>query len=538
MPPKSRKPPRAINVVTLGVAADLSGTLATFMPMKSVFILAADEIPEFFPQFLIEAGPAATAVLLILLAAVFAGVSALAQKIVNTLAPPNTILNSSHFRNKKHRTENTKGLELVEAIALNLVAVLLVGTIILSSLFTFLILAWVIGSLVVLSIHIHRSVRRPPFATGAAEFSARFGKWVSRSTLWSTVAAAIVTLLISPPSLGMTGILLAAVLLARVQQSVAKLAPLIYEGRARSTHADDPLLSSKPVSAIRNPLEFLATVAGQRTANHLFDQLALDQQTWSLIGQPTNTQLSLVARGKLDGTWRIIRVFAHGRDDLMNKEMELRARHDRGFLQAAWEANPHSIWGIPTIVLIGEDIDESAPFANPTQEQLFDLQISWELDSLLAQKVTNPGGSLDAATLAQEIRRGLHVMSKFPGPHEEATINLLTTIDPLLGTLRRSPYVFSTGGRISDRNVLQHTPGNFTILDLSTWQTLPFGWSWPVSKDFLDRVAVIGKEKGVSPDFLESGTLTSLLADLHKSLNAKHLKKIEVVSLELFQQSQ
>jgi hypothetical protein len=534
-PAESRKPPGVLNAITLGVFGDLTGTLAAFMPMKSVFILAADEVPGFFPQFLITAGPAAVAVFLIFTAAVLAFMSGIARKIVNSVAAPNTPINSSHFRHRNQVAKGTRGLELGEATALSLVTVLLIGTVLISVLFTVLVLVWVIGSLAVLSIHIHRSVRRPPFATGAAEFSARFSKWVSISTLWSTVVSAIVTLLASPPALGMTGILLAAVLLARFQQSVSKLAPLVYEGRARLTHADDPLLSSQPASAVRSPAEFFATVAGRRTLNQLFENLNLNHRTWSLVGQPTNTQLSLVTRDKVDGGWRIIRIFAHGRDDLMNRELQLRTRADRAFLSGSWDAHPETAWGLPTIVLSGEVIDETVSSTEATATQLYDTQIRWELDSLMTDDISEPRTSSEADALAQSIRNGLYVISKFPGRHQQATSSLLSTIEPVLENLRSSPVSFSTGNTISGRNVLQHAPDELTILDLSGWQALPFGWFWPVTPKFLDRVALLGERRGTPASVIELGTVNSLLAELHRALKGKHLRKIEALSTELFE---
>lgn len=530
---QSRKAPRVTTAVGLGIVADLAGTLATFMPMKSVFILAADDIPSFFPQILIDAGPAATSVLLILVAGVFAIMSTLARKTVNKIAPPQTPIRSSHFRHKQPIASNSEGLDLAEATSLSLVFVLLAGSAVISGLFTVTVLGWTIGSLAILSIHIHRSVRRPPFATGAAEFAARFSKWVSGSALWSTVGAAIITWLISPPTLGLTGILLAAVLLARFQQTAAKLAPLVYEGRARATHAKDPLLSSKPVSSVTSPAEFFATVAGRRTLNNIFEHLNLDRKTWHLVGQPTNTQLSLVARGTNDARLRIVRVFAHGREDLVDKELQLRQRLDWDLLPGAWQPASATFWGIPTIVLSGETIDESALFATPTQDQLFDLQVSWELDSLLTKEVPQSVGTPDADALAESIQSGLHVAANLPGQHQETTSALLAEIDPLLEILRSAPRALSTGGAISGLNVLQYSPGHFTLLDVSGWKGLPLGWAWPENQKYTDRFETMCNQREMSRRFFESGFAVSRLAGLSRALGAKNFPRLHQIARNL-----
>lgn len=525
--------PRASTAVVLGIVADLSGTIATFMPMKSVFILAADEIPSFFPQFLIDAGPAATGVLLIALAGVFGVISAISRKRVNTLAPANTPIKSSHFQQKKAPHRESKGLELGEATALSLVAVLIIASAVISGLFVLLVLGWTIGSLIVLSIQIHRSVRRPPYATGAAEFSARFSKWTTNSALWSTVAAAIVTLLISPPALGLTGILLAAVLLARFQQTVAKLAPLVYEGRARATHAEDPLLSTKPANAVAQPAEFFSTVAGRRTLNHVFEHLHLNPHTWSLIGQPTNTQLSLIAQGTADNAWKIVRIFSHGREDLMGKELLLRRSANRLIVPGTFDLTTETIWGLPTIVLSGQKIDQSMIFTPPNQQQLFDYQISWELDVLRAGDFPESIDSVELETLSQTIRSGLHVLANLPGQHQEDTTTLLTRIDPLLEKLEISPLVLTTGGAISGLNIVQHEPGSFVALDLSGWKLLPFGWAWPENRKFVERVSFLAQERQIRASAVTSGLIIAKLAALFRALERKDLRRVTELAKEL-----
>jgi hypothetical protein len=526
--------PRAINLIALGVVAELTGLLATFMPMKSILILAADEIPAFFPDIFIRMGPAGTAFVLIVLSAIFGAISWFAKRIVSSLASPNALIKSSQFRHRIQATKSKRGLELVEATSLSLVAVLLVAGFLISILFASLVLAWVIGSLAVLSIQIHRSERRPPFATGAAEFSARFSKWASHSSLWSTVSAAIVTLLISPPKLGITGILLAAVLFTQLQRKVANLAPLVYDGKARLTHAEDPLLASDPARAVQNPAEFFATAAGLRTLTQMFNDLNLAQANWKVIGQPTRTQLSLIARHTIDGALRMVRIFAHGREDLMNKELQLRSMPDNGFLPGAWETHAQTIWGIPTIILRGDLPVESSLSVDPTREQLDDLQIMWEIKSLMSPEIPIQSEPASTEVLSQSIRNGLHVMSKLPGLHQEAVANLFRGIEPLLGTLEKSPQVISLGGRISDRNVVQYAPGHFTIIDVSDWRVVPFGWSWPVNQTFQDRAIALASEKGIPGTTIESATTTSLLAALSRSLRDKDLKSIATISTELY----
>ncbi len=500
--------------------------------MKSVFILAADDIPTFFPQVLINAGPAVTGVLLIALAGVFAVISGIARKSVTKIAPANTPINSNHFLHRKPPKQKREVLELAEVTALSFIIVLLVGSMIVSALFVLLVLGWTVGSLIILSVRIHRSVRRPPYATGAAEFSARFSKWTTTSALWSTVAAAIITLLISPPALGLTGILLAAVLLARFQQTLAKLAHLVYEGRARATHANDPLLSTKPASSVAHPAEFFATVAGRRTLNHVFEELHLDAQTWRLIGQPTNTQMSLVAQGTEAKIWKILRIFGHGRADLMEKELLIRSESDELF-PATWKVASQTIWGIPTILLSGETIDPSLILTTPTQDKVFDYQISWEFGSLASRRLTLSADSVDAERLAQSIRSGLHVTSNLPGPHQEAATTLLTQIEPLLHMLHQSPLVLSTGGAMSRLNVVQYKPGMFSALDVSTWKRLPLGWSWPENDQFLDKVNQRASSGSPPPTVIELATITSKLATLSRALNQKNLPKITDIAKQL-----
>lgn len=65
--------------------SDISGLFATFLPMKSVFILAASDVPRFFPTVLVEGGPTVAALALVAAAVVFAFVAWVSKKLVLAL---------------------------------------------------------------------------------------------------------------------------------------------------------------------------------------------------------------------------------------------------------------------------------------------------------------------------------------------------------------------------------------------------------------------------------------------------------------------
>lgn len=512
--------------VALGVIAEVAGTVATFMPMKSVFILGAADVPRFFPGFLVDAGPAVTSIVLLLLAAFLAIVSAIAKQAITVIAKQHAQSNGSQFRRAAVVPDKPSHMEYEETTSLVLIVFFFLTSAVLSPLFTLLILGWVTLVLGALSIRVHRSARRPPFATGVAEFSARFGQWLTASALWSTVVGAIVTLLVSPPALGLTGILLSAVFLARFQQTTAKLAPLIYDRRGRSTHASDPVLARAPSRAVTSPAEFFATLAGRHLLGQLFDRLHLNPSNWSVVGQPSPTQLSLIAHDASDGSERVVRVFAHGRDDLRDGELRLRRRADRAFLRGGWEATPEKMWGIPLIVLSGQAVNEATGFTLATKHDTFTTQAQWEVDCLMGQGKPGDETSSVAHALAHDIRAGIHVVSQLPGPHQESAQFLNSEMERLLQTLVGSPLVLTAGGPLSSLNLLQHQPGEFTILDLSGWQYLPFGWAWPEGDEFYRIVRMQAKESGQPVEFLRAGHTVSLLAALSRVLFAKNLPRI------------
>ena len=475
------------------VVSDISGTLAQFMPMKSIFILAANELPSFFPRFLIELGTTITALVLIGVAAIFAVISTVTKKVADRLVERNASLPTK--REQKRRNGHRPPLTFAEYESEILAVILLIGAAVVSHTFAGVVLAWLVVVGVFLGLQIKRRPRRPPYHTAPLEFKDEFKKLVNKSALWVTVGAALITLLIDFPASGVTGILLGAVLLQRFQKAVGELGlrlmrdkPLPTPYLRRDYDSPTAMVSDVPLQA---PLDFLATPTGKTLLGQSLRQLDMDPVRWQVVGQPNRNQASLSSERSIGGESFILRLFATDRLELRDRELEFRQLDAHLLPTKSLSAKGHTIAGLPGIII-------RLPHDNPPEHDrtvsgndAIEWQLHWEtrcLETADQRKMAKHQNTLAKKKPIPDpkvfLLPHLNVLAQVNGPHQKAAKQTLRIFDLLRKRFLTGPTIYSLGGPINPLNLLPLNDGSLEPLDLSNLELSLPGVAWRESPHF------------------------------------------------------
>ena len=467
----------------LTVVADIAGTLATFMPMKSVFILAADDIPSFFPQPLIQAGPVITALALVGIAGLLAVVSGIAKRTSESLAKKSEVLPK---RAGHKQTLPPRSLTLQEFATLALVFVLVPAAAFVSVTFTLLVLGWLGAIATTLAIIIHRRDRRPPYTTGRAEFAAEFKQWVEKTALWATVAAAIVTLLLTFPTLGLTGILLCAILLRRLQGALGSVGHLLLPRWGRNDRAAENSANASTTTAPTGaPLDFLASQTGQRLLRLSLERLSLSPSDWQLIGLPNRNQVSLLAREEDTKLLVLLRVFASEKTELRDKELEFRQEPFDSTPFAHSTATQETIAGLPAILVHFSKDHQPDPATTLTAQQAAEWQVTWEITCIEDRKKQKHLRQSAFDDPNDFLLPHLKVMASIRGPHQTAAREYLSQYEELRATYLSGPPVQEIGAPVAHQNLLP-VGSSPEPIDSTNLKVSPFGASWGTSSRHKD----------------------------------------------------
>lgn len=475
------------------MVSDISGTLAQFMPMKSIFILAANELPSFFPRFLIELGTTITALVLIGVAAIFAVISAVTKKVADRLVERNASLPMAG--DKKKKRSNKPPLTFAEYESEILAVILLIGAAVVSQTFAGVVFAWLVLSGVFLGVQIKRRPRRPPYHTAPLEFKDEFKKLVNRSALWVTVAAALITLLIDFPESGVTGILLGAVLLQRFQKAVGELGLRLMRDKPQPS----PYLRRDYVSApavvsdvpLQAPLDFLATPTGKSLLGQSLRQLDMDPIRWQVVGHPNRNQVSLVSERSIGGETFILRLFATDRVELRDRELEFR-RLDADILPTrSISTTGHTLAGLPGIIIRLPQATPPDHDRTVTGNDAIEWQLHWETRCLetadqrkMAKHQNTLGKKKPIPDPKQFLLPHLNVLAQVNGPHQKAAKQTLRIFDLLRKRFLTGPTIYSIGGPIGPLNLLPLRNGSLELLDLSNLELSLPGVAWSESPHF------------------------------------------------------
>ena len=426
------------------VIGDLAGMLATFLPMKAILILAGGGVPGFFPQFMVDRGEVFSALSLLAVAGVFGVTAWLAELLIRHLdrAPASAVqavlhsvdLGSPQVVQARKLRQFESSLALIVPVAAVLVWV--------SAFYLGLAVVWVVGSAIVVAERTRRTPRQAPYLSGLDHFSHSLRHWLKSSALWSMVGLALVTLLVAPPPLGSTAVLIAAIFGRRLIVAVAEIVPDGTRSATSATSTGRKLLGSlvtnpATTTSVRWPIEFFSSHPGSRTLGQFLEAWGYPRNDYRVIGPPTGPTLSIVVSPS-ESTQLLLRVFKVDGREARDKELYLRTVPEAFSLFPPAPAVAENLGGFPAIVVT---LDQSESLvdvdASLARDAHIAYQVSREWQSMLALRHDSLGASLgiDQAELTNRVE----AICRIPGPHVAPCRAVLPYLDEALARSDRIP---------------------------------------------------------------------------------------------------
>jgi hypothetical protein len=463
----------------LTIVAELASTLATFMPMKSVFILAADGVPSFFPSFLIEGGPLVTALFLLALSGLFAGVAALSKSASVRLSVPEAKFPSNDgVEAQQTRGSATNRFTLGEFALIGLAAILFSVSALFALLFALLVACWIAGSWAALHWMTHRRPPAPPFATSSAEFQFKFRKWMVGSSLWATVGAAIVTLLVTTPQFGITAILLDSVLLMRFQRAMGELGSRLVRSK---DGPDSGALAGNPrrTRELFPPIDYLATELGQQRLRASVRDAGLELTNWRMPGRSNRVQGTLLSRNESTRRWVMLRIFAIDEAPARDREILMRGQLGDsaiGLLRRA-AIRAVEVGGLPGIIV---DWEESTlvPDESISGEEAIAWHREFETKCLANNAVQQELSSAELADPNDFLLPQLRGLVRFRGPQRKPMLDVIENMPEIRRLFLLGDRTYGLGGGSGPANFLKFQDGGIEPIDLSRLEIAPIGAFW------------------------------------------------------------
>lgn len=465
--------------VTLTIVAEISGTLATFMPMKSVFILAADGVPSFFPEFLVEGGSLVTALFLLALSGLFAGLAALSKSASGRLSAPEvTFPGNGGVKSLQTRGYATNRFTLGEFALVGLVAILFSVSALFALLFAVLVACWIAVSWAALHWITHRRPPAPPFATSSAEFQFKFRKWMVGSSLWATVGAAIVTLLVTTPQFGITAILLDSVLLMRFQRAMGELGSRLVRSK---DGPDSGTLVGNPrrTREVFPPIDYLATELGQQRLRASVRDAGLELANWRIPGRPNRVQGSLLSRNESTRRWVMLRIFAIDEAHARDREILMRGELGDSAIGLLRSANIREVevGGLPGIIV---DWEESTlvPDEAISGEEALAWHREFEAKCLANNAVRQRLSAAEVTDPNDFLLPQLRSLVRFRGPQRKPMLDVIENMPEIRRLYLLGDRTYGLGGGSGPANFLKFQDGGIEPIDLSRLEIAPIGAFW------------------------------------------------------------
>lgn len=505
--------------VGLTVVGDLASMLATFMPMKVVLILASGDVPGFFPSFLVNGGAVFASLVLLLIAGLL-GVMAWGAGVVITRLDQGYVLwvggssqlsdgkTESYRAAKKARTFQSSIIVTVPVIAV---------LVLVSPPYLAFSILWLAGSAVGVALWVRRSPNQAPFFSGVDHVSHSVAKWLRGTALGAMVGLALITLLLAPPALGSTAILIAAIFGRRLIIAVATLAPraaveVTSRAHPRAQSLVGALVTNKPTAeAVRWPIEFLSSAVGSRRLGQHLEAAGFARHDFQVVGASTGRSLSLIA-GPRSSRQLLIRVFGIQHEEARNRELTRRQYSDGLGVYPAITPQRGVMAGFPAIEVPLNTPDVLADLDTPVdRDKAFIFQLEREFASVLAfaeQDVPAPFG-LNAIELVERLKR----VGRIPGEHSPHCYGLTPRVNEALAHLDALPPALVPAKPLWPANFYNSQEGHLCYLGGQTWSAGRMGDSWAAPNNYEKHLKALVKTQG------QVGTLNvdavMLNAELH-----------------------
>ena len=494
LPPSlTRHSPSWSFAVGLSVVGDLTGMIATFMPMKVILILASDDVPGFFPSFLVEGGALFASVVLLLAAGLFGLVAWLAGVVIARMDRGPLQWAGSTDQLSDWKSESLQGpiktrkFESSMVVTLPVMAVL----VLVSPPYLGFAALWVAASAVGVFVLVRRSSKKTPFFSGVDQFAHTLSKWLRKTALGSMVGLALITLLVAPPVLGSTAILIVAIFGRRLIIAVADLVPeatviLTTQASKRAQSIMGSLVTNQPTATVvRWPIEFFASPVGFRRLGRHLEAAGFAREDFAVVGAPTGPSLSLVAGVKntesSDARQLLIRVFRSQEEEARDRELLRRENSRQSGLFPDLVPQGGVVAGFPAIEV---ELNSPEVLADLSSAVTRDQAIAFQIQREVASVVAFAGDELSASTVfvEAEFRERLDRASRIPGAHASGCGALRGRIGEALEHVNTMPPALVPSASLTLNHFYNSHTSSLCYLGGHTWSVGRMGDRWGPTK--------------------------------------------------------
>ena len=516
--------------VALNTTSDFLGTIAAFVPMKAVFILAGGSVPSFFPTVLVNAGPEVTTLVLVLTAVAMAFVSLKTKQAAKFLYPLDGHLLASEESDKVGSAGSRSGSISVNDSSLILLSVVLVAVSAIFSLsLTILILLWSgLSALVVFKV-ISRRGPSPSFSSGYFEFKKLYKSWMISASLWVTALAAILVLLVDPPSMGLTAILLNSVLLLRFQRAASELA-----GYLTPFSRDSEVLIAKKQKegSLRAPWDVVSSSHGGLLFRDDLSAAGFMPDSLIPVGKSSRFQTSFLAMSSDSNDWSLIRLFTQDSVDLRDDEASFRMKLS-GSLLAPSQVTALELSGLPALSVNWPDSRALAETV-PEVDQVAAWQL--EIESTVMEHPELADDFSECPTKAEfgNLAVTLEKLAVFQGPQQSNLQAILQHFPEIEATFFEGHRVLGMRS-LSPSSFLSMEDGSIEPIAFSSLCRSPVGAFWGNSQVFgreLDKRLRSGSVS-LSGELLDAARARSSFMAFWKALDAGDMPKVSALSREV-----
>lgn len=520
--------------VAIGAMADVSAMLATFLPMKSIYMLAANSVPGFFPRFLVDGGPTFAAVALVLAAGVLAAVARALNWIIESLDARDPDKGTPSSRSTAERKEL-----LAEArrerhadVSILLIGVVTIVVLIMSVPYWLITMAFIGFSALTIGWRVSRRPPRAPYTSGADELAFDLKKWLSQSSLWSMAGTALATLLLAPPTLGITAILIAAIFGRRLVAAVGELTPILL--RRTSTRLRSEVGNSRwgvrnrgTAQAVTSPVRFFTTEPGARLLRRSLENLGSTPSQFALIGQGLTSPLSAAVSDNQSQHF-ILRVFNSDQTDTRDSELTRHHLLAEAEITPAMDARGTVFVGFPTIQLrVPDDFAGIDPHTVATAQQIAQFQVGHERTFAQPQ---HPGAESKAllATWYREVEEKLEKCQMIPGPHRESAGALREMIPALNDWLQENLRPTLVPERsLNPQDFALGTDGSVLFLGGANWIRGHQGDAWSHPDVFASVFRELAGDPSEKNSWIDAARAHAETKNLERALSAFRLFDIQ-----------
>lgn len=336
----------------------------------------------------------------------------------------------------------------------------------------------------------------------------QFGQW------WG----AIIALLVSPPALGLTGILLGAVFLRRVQQSIPDVVPLVMPLAWAGRNPED---ARHVPDLLRAPYDFIGTPTGERLLARSLSEIRCETSSWQVCGEPDGSQMSIVVRDKTTGRRRPVRLFSAHELNQRERELDLRTGYATHIPSAVIAVEKENVAGLPALVIDFPEGQSPIPETTFHARDVARYQLDWELECSQSDDLQGRLTGFEIPDPKEFLLPLLLTASRIKGPHTANVRTLILRFDSLRDRYLDGPRVLSVGSSISQANLLALEGGGVEVIDYSRWAVRLLGTEWKTGPT-ANLLAAGGRiEQELGEKEIASAQVRSLSSALFQHLRRK-----------------